>query len=407
LDPDTLGRLRQEWGIRQVHESAAIEGNQLTLNETQVAIQRGITISGKPPEHSAEVQNLHNALQYVETLARSSTPITEAEIRELQGIIVGRNTPGAGMYRSVEVQISGAPHKPPHPLQVPPMMQTFARWIADAEQTTPLPLLTAVCHAWLVHIHPFVDGNGRTARAVTNLLLIRQGYPIVVIRKKDRQRYYEALRESDEGDITGVLELIVDRCQDSIRQIDRVRTATTGLSLVLQRVREKEERQYRIWSDGLRLFGSTLESAMKEVEADPDFSVEAHYYDVPSIEDYRDICSGSPGGNTWFFRYKITRGKISRSFLLWIGFSSTDLTTMLSMEHPIPSVKISVPNDEPPPVWVLADKSFPSQAVEFAYENGRFYRLEGRTDPPRLRVYDSVVQLAAEFVAELVEGWFV
>ena len=215
LDKTTLDRLRLEWGFKQVHESTAIEGNELTLNETQIAIQRGITISGKPPAHSAEVQNLHRALQYVDQIAKQESPLTEREIRELQAMIVGNDRPDRGSYRKIEVAISNSPHKPPHPVKVPEDMSSFASWIAG-ECHLPVPLLCAVSHAWLVHIHPFSDGNGRTARAVSNLQLIRAGYPIVVIRRKDRQRYYEALRASDDSDITPFFELVVERCRDSL-----------------------------------------------------------------------------------------------------------------------------------------------------------------------------------------------
>src|SRR5258708_3350178 len=110
LSDETLQRLRKEWGFTQVYESAGIEGNELSLNETQMAIQRGITISGKPPEHSDEVRNLHEALQYLEQLASSRTPLSERELREIQQLIVGRTSVGAGGYRTIEVTITNSPH---------------------------------------------------------------------------------------------------------------------------------------------------------------------------------------------------------------------------------------------------------------------------------------------------------
>ncbi len=247
LDENTLAKLRQEWGIQSVHESAAIEGNQLTLSETEIAIQRGITISGKPPEHSSEVQNLNEALKYLESLARSRSPVTQWEIREIQSLVLGR-TGDSGAYRMVEVQITNSPHKPPHPILVQEQMDEYAEWLAQATDV-PVPLLAAVSHAWLVHIHPFRDGNGRTARAILNLQLIRAGYPIVIVRRKDRERYYESLRASDEGDLTLLLDLIVERIEDSLRQIDRARKSVTGISLALQKVKEQEARRDKIWLD--------------------------------------------------------------------------------------------------------------------------------------------------------------
>jgi Fic family protein len=89
LDPATLESLQREWRLKQVYESAGIEGNSLTMTETRMAIQRGVTISGKPPVHSEEVRHLNTALVYLETLARSNEALTEWEIREIQKLIVG------------------------------------------------------------------------------------------------------------------------------------------------------------------------------------------------------------------------------------------------------------------------------------------------------------------------------
>lgn len=409
LDSKTLQHLRQEWSVQQVYESVGIEGNELTLSETQLAIQRGITISGKPPSHSREVQNLHAAQEYLETLAAQNTPVTEWEIRELQSLIVGKDEPEAGGYRSIEIAISNSPHIPPHPIKIPEQMADFAAWMAGA-QALPVSLLAAVSHAWLVHIHPFRDGNGRTARALTNLLLIRNGYPIVIIRRKDRQRYYEALRSSDGGDISPMLELLLERSEDSLRQIDRARTSVTGISLAVQKVKEQEERRYRVWLDGLRLLGSTLESCFKEAEVnDPHFHVSFQRYDLPTVDDFREICNGSAAGNTWHFRARVTRGRNTQSILFWIGYSSDELSRELRLtQHSphIPVLKLSVPNPSSPPPWVSPDGSFPSAAREFAYHDGQYYRVEAHEDGLRVRRFDSVLSLAGVFVAELFQGWY-
>lgn len=405
LDSATLARLRSEWGFRQVHESAAIEGNQLTLNETQIAIQRGITISGKPPEHSAEVQNLFNAIQYAESLAKQATPISEREIREMQSLIVGKEHPEAGAYRSVQVHISNSPHTPPHPLKVPEAMTDYAHWLADSSDV-PVPLSCSVAHAWLVHIHPFRDGNGRTARAVSNLQLIRAGYPIVVIRRKDRQRYYEALRCSDEGDITPFLTLILDRCQDSLKQIDRIRKETVGLTLAIEKVLEADHRKYEIWAAGIRLFATTFAAALKSLEEKLGCVVAIQEYDMPTADDYQLLTQGLAEGNTWLMKATVKRGGVSRSLLLWIGFSSCELTDALKTETTIPAIKVSQPNDHPPPQWVGADSRFPSTAREFAYSQGRYHRLNQQGAHCHVTSYENVEALALQFVRELIEGWF-
>ena len=405
LDALTLGHLRKEWRFKQIYESAGIEGNELSLSETQLAIQQGITISGKPTEHSDEVRRLNDALDYLEELASSSNAITEWEIRQVQLLVLGRGEKDAGAYRNVEVAITNSPHKPPNPIQVPDYMRDYASWIQNS-QYVPVPLLAAVAHAWLVHIHPFRDGNGRTARAMMNLLLMRHGYPIVVIRRTDRQRYYEALRLSDDGDITPLLELLIDRCQDSLQQIDRARTAATGVSLALQKVREQEELKYRAWADGIRLFGSTLEDVLKQVEIqDASFTVKIVRYDVPAFEDYQGICSRNSGCNTWFRKLQVSHHGIQKTVLLRIGHSTDDAMRLIGTSGPIPTIKLSVPKVVPPPTWILATDDFPSLAREFAYRDGKYFRVNG-TSPATLVEVDNVVELSNQFVTELIEGWF-
>lgn len=405
LDSSTLLHLRTEWGFKQVHESAAIEGNLLSLNETITAIQRGMTISGKPPEHSREVQNLYAAIQFVENLAATTTPVSEREICELQSLVVGRDQSESGKYRTIEVSISNSPHKPPHPVKVPDNMQELVRWLTDADGIPPV-LLSAVTHAWLAHIHPFRDGNGRTARAVGNLQLIRSGYPIVVIRHKDRQRYYEALRASDGGDITPFLELVTDRCDDSLRQIDRVRQAVTGVSIAVERILEADRRRYQIWAAGIQLLAKTLGSTFKDLEERLDCRIELQSYDMPTEEDYRALTEKSADGNTWLEKVTVRRGMQTRSVLFWIGYSSDDLRGAMGLVQTIPSVKISVPNAAPPPAWTAVTADFPSKAREFAYHDGRYWRLD--KEPVRFvaRPIENVQVLASELAADLLMGWF-
>lgn len=404
LREETLRRLREEWGIRQVYESAGIEGNQLDMSETQMAIQRGITISGKPPEHSEEVRNLHSALGYLEELAQVNEPLSEREIKEIHGIIVGPDYKDRGAYRTVEVEITNSPHKPPTCIVVPEQMQKYVAWMAQAYNSVPAPLLAAVCHAWLVHIHPFRDGNGRTARAVMNLLLMRQGFPVVVVRRKDRQRYYEVLRRSDDCDIGPFLELLTERCHDSLTQMDRIRKASEGINIALERVRAAEERKYRIWLDGIRLMASALDDALKNVaEAAPAFSAQVQLYDTPDLDDYLALSARDISGSTWLMRLALARGAKRSAVLLWVGFSSDSLLSGLKETSAFPSVWVSMENPSGSPKWILADATFPPTPREFAFLGGRYW---GRLRDGKLREYDSVVTLASDFVASLIEGWF-
>ncbi|MCW8137445.1 MAG: Fic family protein [Planctomycetota bacterium] len=405
LEPATLARLRNEWGFQQVYESAGIEGNQLTLSETTIAIQRGITISGKPPEHSDEVRHLYEAQKYLEDLAGKQTPLAESEIKDVQALVLGRGNPDAGRYRTVVVELSGSPHKPPHPIKVPEQMEDYARWLhSDAAAATPIPLRAAVAHAWLVHIHPFRDGNGRTARAVLNLLLMRAGYPVVIIRRRDRLRYYEALRTSDDGDIGPLLELVTERLQDSLLQIDRNRAAATGITFALEKIRAAEERQYRLWADGLQLLATAFDDAVRGLrEADDSFDVEVTNYGRPEFDEWQLLRNRQSAGNSWLLKIRIRRHGTLRQVLLWSGFSSDAVVAALKPKTPaMPTIWISAHRPNEHPAWGLPDDTFPSKMREIAFHDGRFFvRFHNGDVHPR----DGVVTIASQFISNLL-SWF-
>lgn len=403
LEDATLRRLREEWKFRQVHESAAIEGNELTLSETQTAIQRGITISGKPPEHSEEVRNLHDAIEYLEELARNSTPLSDREIREVHAIILGRGHVDGGVFRQVEVEITNSPHKPPIATKIPDMMSDLAGWLQAGVDHVPIPLAAAVLHAWLAHIHPFRDGNGRTARAIGNLLLMRAGFPVVIVRYKDRPRYYEALRCSDDGDIGPLLELIVERCRDSMIHIDRVRKATTGVSIAMERAREVENRKYRVWLDGVRLLASTMDDYAKEIGEASGLRVLTQRYGEPTEEDYQALCRRDTAGAGWLDKIVFQRGVKSHAVLLWAGFSSDSVLASIKTDGAVPTVWISMENPVGSPTWIEAGSGFPSTCREFAYSNGSYW---SRNADDRVSQHESVNVLAAEFIGDLISGWF-
>ena len=405
LESQTLEQLRREWGFQQVHESAAIEGNELSLNETRMAILQSITITGKPPKHSLEVQNLHKALQYLENLAKSDGALSEKEIREVHSLVLGLGERDAGRYRTIEVAITNSPHKPPIGVAVPGEMEKLAGWL-QSQSPIPIPLAAAVTHAWLVHIHPFADGNGRTARAVTNLLLMRAGFPVVIIRRKDRQRYYETLHAADDGDIGPLLELVVQRSQDSLHQIDRIRLAAAGVSNAILQVQAAERQRFQVWQDAIRLLLSNLQEAFLRCQQAPGFEVQFKTYDLPSEEDYVAIQRRDPTANCWLAQISIRHGVTQRSLLLWLGYASEELQAGSTQGQAIPAVKVSARNPGEYPQWVSPDNSFPTSIREMAYHQGSFFCL--RDDGSRITVSkeQSDFVLANSFVSEVFRGWF-
>ena len=186
-----LQALADWYDVELTWSSNAIEGNTLTRSETAIVLEKGITIGGKPLKDHLEAIGHRDALGYIRTLAARGEPIRETDIREIHRLILARIDPDeAGAYSHHQRLIAGSPLVLPSPAEIPALMGDFVRWL----QTAPADPDTAFsAHARLVAIHPFSDGNGRTARLLMNLLLLRAGYPPVVIGPEGRVRYIDAL----------------------------------------------------------------------------------------------------------------------------------------------------------------------------------------------------------------------
>jgi Fic family protein len=203
LRSDSIRSLMTALDIEMVYSSNAIEGNSLTLRETQLVLEQGITVGGKPLKDHIEAVNLSHAWNSVKEMAIRSTAITERELLDLHLMVLGRDDPHAGHYRSVPVFIRGATHVPPNAAKVSTLM-------ADMFATDHSPLHPVVSaarwHLGIARVHPFIDGNGRAARLVMNLCLMRHGFPPLRIQPSDRLDYYEALDRCD-SDNTSAFEL--------------------------------------------------------------------------------------------------------------------------------------------------------------------------------------------------------
>lgn len=199
LSPRTLENLEHAYDLQLTYTSNAIEGNTLTQIETNLVIEHGITVGGKRLKDHLEAIDHYAAIGYVRELARQSSPLTEADIRSLHSLVMKRSDPEmAGSYattgRYVNTDIGR--HAFPAPAEVPALMGDFSAWLRDAPATTETAF---AAHRRLVDIHPFNDGNGRTARLLMNLILIRGGYPPVPIRPDDRLDYLRALQSAQAG----------------------------------------------------------------------------------------------------------------------------------------------------------------------------------------------------------------
>jgi Fic family protein len=219
LPEAAVRKLREQFGIEMTYNSNAIEGNSLTLKETFLVINEGLTIKGKPLRDHLEAKSHTEALEYLYELVdkdRRST-LSERLIRELNQIVMRDiDKEWAGRYRNSNVIIGGADHTPPEAVVVPQLMQELIDWVRQNRKALHSVELVAVLHHRLVNIHPFFDGNGRTARLVMNVVLMQAGFPLAVVLKNDRKRYYRTLGEADRRNYAPFVRFIAQAVQRSL-----------------------------------------------------------------------------------------------------------------------------------------------------------------------------------------------
>lgn len=200
LSADLVRNLEQWFVVELTYTSNAIEGNTLTRQETAAVVEKGLTVGGKSLVEHLEATNHAGALQKMLAFSRGRTAdLTEREILGIhETILRGIDDGNAGRYRSIPVRVSGSRVVFPNPVKVPDLMERLVRDIRSAENLHPVER-AAEAHYRLVTIHPFVDGNGRTARLLMNLVLLQNGYPPALVRKRDRLRYIQSLEKAQLG----------------------------------------------------------------------------------------------------------------------------------------------------------------------------------------------------------------
>jgi Fic family protein len=212
-------KLREQFELEMTYNSNAIEGNSLTLKETFLVISEGITIKGKPLKDHLEAKNHTEALAFVFDLIDKDKRHTFSEhlVRNLHQLVVqDTEKEWAGKYRTSNVLITGTDHKPPEAIEIAGLMRDLIDWLRK-ESTHLHPVeLSAILHHRMVHIHPFFDGNGRTARLAMNVFLLQKGYPLVIILKNDRKKYYRVLARADKNDYEPLVTFIAQAVERSL-----------------------------------------------------------------------------------------------------------------------------------------------------------------------------------------------
>ena len=419
LSSDVLYRIRRFFRIKNIYNSNAIEGNVLDHGETRQVVEYGLTLTGKPLKDQAEARNLSHALDYLEKLAASpEQPITESDVRTLHGLVLkGIDDSNAGKYRNVQVEISGSEFKPPGPESVTEKMAEFGKWLKKASIESPQEpsveglLNAAVAHTWFVYIHPFVDGNGRVGRMIMNLMLMRSTFPIAIVTREDRMRYYDALEASQGSDLSPFLSLLSETLLESVEEYETAvkeqreheEWAVSIASKFETKERVKAENEYEIWKNAMELLRSYFRSTAEMI--DESTPVARIYFkdfgDLP-FEKYLGLRGRESAKRTWFFRVDFVRGNDAARYLFFFGPPSPLLRNECE-------VAIQIAREEPAgsyhyeQLWRITASNRPN-LTEIGYQaHEERFIARGFDNQKR---YDKIEVIGRQFFEEVVKRHF-
>ena len=193
----SLKRLKENFYIESTYNSNAIEGNTLTKSETRLVIEEGVTIGGKSMREHFEAINHKKAIDFVELIVKEKKTITKEIICKINSLVLNNiEEEEKGIYRLRKVHIEGASFVPPKPDLVPKLMEEFLEWLNENKNRIDIADFVALAHEKFVFIHPFIDGNGRVARLLINLILMQKGFPPIVMLKTERKKYIGNLEQA-------------------------------------------------------------------------------------------------------------------------------------------------------------------------------------------------------------------
>ena len=196
LQGEHIEKLNQYFDEVYTYDSTSIEGNTLTLQETALVLNKGVTIGGKSLREHFEIINHKEAIDYIKELVQSKEIFNKKVLLDIHHLILKNiDLDNAGKFRNIDVMISGSAHKPPTFLQVQNLMDDYFNFYEENKEILNPVILSAEIHERLVTVHPFTDGNGRTSRLVMNLILLQHGFPITNISSQNnlRDEYYKSL----------------------------------------------------------------------------------------------------------------------------------------------------------------------------------------------------------------------
>lgn len=217
LPSSVLQKVKEGLALEWTYNSNSIEGNTLSLNETKLVLQEGITIKGKSLREHFEAFNHEKAIDYLYGLVSNNYILRSIDILSLHGLVLRSiEDDFAGRIRNAGVRIVGANFTPPNAVKVPGLLDELIAFVNDNPMGLNELVLATIFHHRLVWIHPFFDGNGRTVRLAMNLLLLKAGFPPAIILKNDRKKYYDALNQANKGSYQKLCLLMVQALERSL-----------------------------------------------------------------------------------------------------------------------------------------------------------------------------------------------
>ena len=207
LEAFTVQRLFTDLRLLATYHSNAIEGNTLSLHETQMVLEYGVTVDGHPLREYLEATNHAEAFDELPKLVES--PISTRTIQQLHYLVMDKIDPNAGELRKVQVYIRGANFTPPAAKDVPLYIEQWVQWLTSDRALRYDPVTrAAIAHHDFEAVHPFTDGNGRVGRLLLNLMLMQEGYPPALVLREWRPRYIQALQQAHIGEYIPLIDLI-------------------------------------------------------------------------------------------------------------------------------------------------------------------------------------------------------
>jgi Fic family protein len=327
LTPDLVASVHEKMFPERVYSSNAIEGNTLTLGETREILTTG-HISNNRRREGTEAKNLGNAVKHLEgVLLPDDTPHMVDKLLSLHRILLKDLDPSAGAFRQERVMIGGAAQQPPRAELVPALVEELLKEITESNDLNAVKVATWA-HWAIARVHPFKDGNGRTARLWQDLILLRARLAPAIIRLQDRDQngYYDALAAADRGDINPLTQLIAQRTAATLdkyisaqQQASELTTwASTISGEITTRISEQRRAQYLRWARVLESLRNDFQRCAAKIT---ESGYEVQFREYPIIDEgaWENIRNGIGAKQTWFFSLTFKRGVNTIRYIFFFG----------------------------------------------------------------------------------------